>query len=46
MLRIALLISPLSCSLAARAESEPYNRVDFQVEATRAVANDLVIVTL
>jgi len=46
MLRIALLISLLSCALAAQAESEPYNRVDFQVEAAREVSNDLLVATL
>jgi predicted secreted protein len=43
MLRIALLCSLLSLSLWAHAETEPYNRVDFQVEAAREVANDLLV---
>lgn len=43
MLRIALLCSLLSLPLWAHAESEPYNRVDFQIEAAREVANDLLV---
>lgn len=43
MLRVALLCSLLSLSLWVHAESEPYNRVDFQVEAAREVANDLLV---
>lgn len=46
MLRIVLLCSLLSFSLLAQAESEPYNRVDFQVEAAREVANDLLQATM
>jgi len=46
MLRIALLCSLLSFSLLAQAESEPYNRVDFQVEAAREVANDLLLANM
>lgn len=43
MLRIALLFGLLSLPVWAHAESEPYNRVDFQVEAGREVANDLLV---
>lgn len=43
MLRIALLFGLLSLPVWAHAESEPYNRVDFQVEAAREVANDLLV---
>ena len=43
MLRIALLFGLLSLHGWAHAESEPYNRVDFQVEAAREVANDLLV---
>jgi len=46
MLRIALLFGLLSCLMPAQAEIEHYNRVDFQVEAAREVANDLLIATL
>lgn len=46
MLRIALLFSLLSMPLWALAENEPYNRVDFQVEAAREVANDLLIANM
>jgi len=46
MLRIALLFGLLSFLMPAQAEIEPYNRVDFQVEAAREVANDLLIATL
>lgn len=46
MLRVALLCSLLSLSLWAHAETEPYNRVDFQVEAAREVANDLLIASM
>ncbi|HET7833600.1 MAG TPA: SIMPL domain-containing protein [Gallionella sp.] len=46
MLRIVFLGCLLSFSLFARAEPEPYNRVDFQVEAAREVANDLLQATL
>lgn len=43
MLRIALLLGLLSLQNWAHAENEPYNRVDFQVEAAREVANDLLV---
>jgi predicted secreted protein len=43
MLRIVLLFGLLSLHGWAHAESEPYNRVDFQVEAAREVANDLLV---
>lgn len=46
MLRIALLFSLLSMPVWALAENEPYNRVDFQVEAAREVANDLLIANM
>lgn len=42
MLRIALLCGLLSASTLANAEAEAFNRVDFQVEAAREVANDLL----
>ena len=46
MLRFALLIgSFLACGWAV-AEPAVYNRVDFQVEAAREVANDLLTATL
>ncbi|HCI14468.1 MAG: hypothetical protein A2063_06600 [Gallionellales bacterium GWA2_60_142] len=43
MLRIALLLVLLSLQSWAYAENEPYNRVDFQVEAAREIANDLLV---
>lgn len=46
MLRIALLYSLLACSPVAHAEELTYNRVDFQVEASREVANDLLTANL
>lgn len=46
MLRIVLLCSFLSFAISARAETETYNRVDFQVEAAREVANDLLVTSL
>jgi predicted secreted protein len=46
MLRIALLFSLLSMPAWALAENEPYNRVDFQIEAAREVANDLLLANL
>lgn len=46
MLRVALLFSLLSMPVWALAENEPYNRVDFQVEAAREVANDLLIANM
>lgn len=42
MLRIALLCGLLTAPAWAGAEAELYNRVDFQVEAAREVANDLL----
>lgn len=47
MLRIALLFSLLSVNLLAHAsDSDTYNRVDFQVEAAREVANDLLVTNM
>lgn len=47
MLRIALLCSLLSANLLAHAsDSDTYNRVDFQVEAARDVANDFMVVKM
>ena len=46
MLRIILLYSLLSFNLLANAEAEHYNRVDFQVEAGREIANDLLVTIL
>lgn len=47
MLRIALLCSLLSVNLLAKAsDSDTYNRVDFQVEAAREVANDLLVTNM
>lgn len=47
MLRIALLCSLLSVNLLAQAsDSDTYNRVDFQVEAAREVANDLLVASM
>lgn len=46
MLRIALLCGLLFANGWASAEAEPYNRVDFQVEASREVANDLLTATM
>ena len=46
MLRIALSLTLLACALPVMAETEPYNRVDFQVEAAREVTNDLLVATL
>jgi predicted secreted protein len=46
MLRIALLCGLLSLYGWAHAENEPYNRVDFQVEASREIANDLLVATM
>lgn len=46
MLRIALLCMLLSVSVPARSETETYNRVDFQVEAAREVANDLLVANM
>lgn len=36
----------LAVSLSAQAESELYNRVDFQVEASREISNDLLATSL
>ncbi len=46
MLRIALLCSLLCFSLAAHAETEAYNRVDFQIEAAREISNDLLVANM
>lgn len=46
MLRIASLCILLSFNLLAQAEVESYNRIDFQVEAAREVANDLLVASL
>jgi predicted secreted protein len=46
MLRIVLLCGLLSVNALASAETESYNRVDFQVEAAREVANDLLAATM
>lgn len=47
MLRIALLFSLLSVNLLAQAsDSDTYNRVDFQVEAAREIANDLLVTSM
>lgn len=46
MLRIALLCGLLSLCGWAHAGDEPYNRVDFQVEASREIANDLLVATM
>ncbi|MGC2165470.1 MAG: SIMPL domain-containing protein [Gallionella sp.] len=42
MLRISLLLSLLFNTVFVHAESEPYNRVNFQVEVARVVSNDLI----
>jgi len=46
MFRIFMLCGLLIASGWASAETEAYNRVDFQVEAAREVANDLLTATL
>lgn len=46
MLRDALLIGLLFFNFSAQAEAEPYNRVDFQIEASREVGNDLLTTTM
>ncbi len=46
MLRIAVLCGLLSLQGWAHADSEPYNRVDFQVEAAREVSNDLLVASM
>ncbi|MDD3883452.1 MAG: SIMPL domain-containing protein [Gallionella sp.] len=43
MRRILLCLALLLTPLAAHAGDEPYNRVDFQVEAGREIGNDLLI---
>lgn len=43
MLRIALLCGLLLLSGLAKAENESYNRADFQVDAAREVANDVLV---
>lgn len=42
MLRSILLCGLLFFALTARADAEPYNRVDFQVDASREISNDLL----
>lgn len=46
MIRVAFLSGLLAFSLSAVAENEPYNRVDFNSEAAREVANDLLQATM
>lgn len=46
MRRIVLLFVLLSLQGWVHAESEPYNRADFQVEAAREVANDLLVASM
>ena len=46
MMRNALLCCLLSFYIQAYAETDPYNRVGFQVEAAREVANDLLAATM
>jgi predicted secreted protein len=46
MLRSVLLCTLLFFNLTALAEAEPYNRIDFQVEASREVSNDLLTTTM
>lgn len=46
MLRIASLCALLSFCGGVHAESDAYNRVDFQVESSREVANDLLIASM
>ena len=46
MLRTALLCSLLFLNGWANAESEPYNRADFQVDAAREAANDLLVAVM
>jgi predicted secreted protein len=46
MSRIAVLCGLLLLHGWVHAESEPYNRVDFQVEAAREVANDLLVTNM
>lgn len=46
MLRIAVLCGLLFINGWAKAENEPYNRADFQVDAAREVASDLLIAVM
>ena len=46
MLRITMLCSLLLLGISAYAETEPYNRVNFQIEVSREVANDLLVANL
>ncbi len=46
MIRVAFFSGLLALSLSAIAENEPYNRVDFNSEAAREVANDLLQATM
>jgi len=46
MLRITMLCSLLFLGFSAYAETESYNRVNFQVEVSREVANDLLVANL
>jgi predicted secreted protein len=46
MSRIAVLCGLLLLHGWAHAESEPYNRVDFQVEAARDISNDLLVTSM
>jgi len=46
MLRIALLCGLLILNALACADTEPYNRVDFQVETDREVNNDILIANM
>ena len=42
MFRITMLCSLLLLGISAYAETDPYNRVNFQIEVSREVANDLL----
>jgi len=42
MLRSILLYGLLLFALTAQADAEPYNRVDFQVDVSREISNDLL----
>jgi len=46
MVRVVLLYSLLCCSSPVWAETGSYNQVDFQVEAGREVANDLLVANM
>jgi len=46
MLRITLVFILLSFNFPAHAESNQYNRVDFQIETARNVTNDLLIANM